>query len=79
MKILSIFMLMGVPMGHECFFRKKVFCKKEKVLKKELRTPLEEREIKKLHLGDIVYLTGKIYTARDKAHHRIIKYEMEAL
>ena len=24
-------MLMGVPMGHECFFRKKVFCEKEKV------------------------------------------------
>jgi len=47
------------------------------VLKKELRTPLEEREIKELHLGDVVYLTGEIYTARDKAHHRIIKYESE--
>lgn len=52
-----------------------MFCKKEKVLKKELRTPLEEREIKELHLGDIAYLTGEVYTARDKAHHRIIEYE----
>ena len=45
------------------------------MLKKELRTPLEEREIKELHLGDIVYLTGEVYTARDKAHQRIRGYE----
>ena len=47
------------------------------MLKKELRTPLDEWEIKELHLGDVVYLTGGVYTARDKAHHRIIEYERE--
>ncbi len=43
--------------------------------KKKLHTPLEEREIKELHLGDVVYLSGEVYTARDKAHRRIIDYE----
>jgi fumarate hydratase subunit beta len=45
------------------------------VLKKKLATPVREEEIKKLQVGDIVYLTGEIYTARDKAHQRIIEYE----
>ena len=40
-----------------------------------LSTPLEEEEIRKLQLGDVVYLSGDVYTARDKAHHRIIEYE----
>ncbi|MCK4475318.1 MAG: fumarate hydratase C-terminal domain-containing protein [Methanophagales archaeon] len=44
-------------------------------MKKRLRTPLEEGEIKQLRLGDIVYLRGEVYTARDKAHHRIREYE----
>ena len=44
-------------------------------MKKKLSTPLEEGEIKELKLGDIVYLTGEVYTARDKAHRRIIEYE----
>jgi len=43
--------------------------------KKKLCTPLEEREIKELHLGDVVYLSGEVYTARDKAHRRIAEYE----
>ncbi|MCW3135183.1 MAG: FumA C-terminus/TtdB family hydratase beta subunit [Methanophagales archaeon] len=42
---------------------------------KKLCTPLEEREIRELHLGDIVHLSGEVYTARDKAHRRIIEYE----
>ncbi len=45
------------------------------MLKKKLSTPLEEGEINELKLGDIVYLTGEVYTARDKAHRRIIEYE----
>jgi fumarate hydratase subunit beta len=44
------------------------------VLKKKLSTPVREEEIKKLQVGDVVYLTGEIYTARDKAHQRIIEY-----
>lgn len=33
-----------------------------------LRTPLSDEDIKKLHAGDVVYLSGRVYTARDKAH-----------
>jgi fumarate hydratase subunit beta len=33
-----------------------------------LRTPLSEEDVRKLHAGDTVYLSGRIYTARDKAH-----------
>lgn len=37
-----------------------------------LRTPLSEEDVKKLKLGDIVYLSGRIYTARDEAHIHIL-------
>lgn len=33
-----------------------------------LRTPLSFRDIETLHVGDEVYLSGTIFTARDKAH-----------
>jgi fumarate hydratase subunit beta len=46
----------------------------EKVQKKRLVTPLKEDEIMDLQIGDIVHLSGDIYTARDKAHQRIIDY-----
>ncbi|MHC1611524.1 MAG: FumA C-terminus/TtdB family hydratase beta subunit [Candidatus Methanospirareceae archaeon] len=42
------------------------------MLKKRLTTPIQEEEIKELQVGDVVYLTGEIYTARDRAHQRII-------
>jgi fumarate hydratase subunit beta len=44
------------------------------VLKKKLATPLREEEIKALQVGDIIYLNGNVYTARDKAHQRILEY-----
>jgi len=37
-----------------------------------LSTPLAEEKIKKLKAGDIIYLSGTIYGARDAAHRRII-------
>ncbi|MCI7223238.1 MAG: FumA C-terminus/TtdB family hydratase beta subunit [Fusobacterium gastrosuis] len=37
----------------------------------ELKTPLKKEDIKKLKIGDIVELTGTIYTARDAAHKRM--------
>ncbi len=37
-----------------------------------IKLPLEKKEIKKLKIGDIVYLTGYLYTARDAAHERLI-------
>lgn len=38
----------------------------------KLKTPLSKDDIKKLKVGDIVYLSGTIYTARDRAHQRIL-------
>ncbi|MDI6886119.1 MAG: FumA C-terminus/TtdB family hydratase beta subunit [archaeon] len=46
-------------------------------MKKRLFTPLKEEEIKELQVGDIVYLSGEVYTARDKAHNRIIEYKIK--
>ncbi len=38
-----------------------------------LTTPLSRRNIKRLRIGDIVYLSGIIFTARDKAHERAMR------
>ena len=37
-----------------------------------LTTPLSDETISSLHSGDIVYLSGIIYTARDAAHKRLV-------
>ena len=34
---------------------------------------LTKKDVEKLRVGDIVYLNGKIYTARDEAHLKIIE------
>jgi fumarate hydratase subunit beta len=33
-----------------------------------LKTPLSSADVRMLHCGDVVFLSGTIYTARDKAH-----------
>ncbi len=38
----------------------------------KLKTPLTNEDVEKLKAGDIVYLTGTIYTARDAAHKRLV-------
>ena len=38
----------------------------------KLKIPLSKDDIKKLEVGNIVYLSGTIYTARDRAHQRIL-------
>ncbi len=38
-----------------------------------LKTPLNTDKVKKLHSGDMVYLSGTIYGARDAAHKRMLK------
>ena len=43
------------------------------ILEYELSTPLTDEDINKLQVGDTVYLSGKIFTARDSAHKRIIE------
>ena len=37
------------------------------------KLPVDSGEIKKLHVGDIIYVTGKIFTARDEAHHMMLE------
>lgn len=40
----------------------------------EIKTPLSLEEILKLRIGDSVYVTGEIFTARDEAHARYLKW-----
>lgn len=39
----------------------------------ELFTPLKKEDIEKLIAGDVVYITGIVYTARDEAHAHILE------
>ncbi len=39
----------------------------------KLKTPLTEEDLKALKVGDMVELSGVIYTARDAAHARLVK------
>ncbi len=38
----------------------------------KLTTPLSDEDVTKLKAGDIVYLSGVMYTARDAAHKRLV-------
>ena len=42
-------------------------------MEKSLNVPIDEDNLKDLKAGDVVYLTGNIFTARDQAHKRIIE------
>ncbi|MGC9130133.1 MAG: FumA C-terminus/TtdB family hydratase beta subunit [Pyrobaculum sp.] len=39
-----------------------------------LKTPLTAEEISKLRVGDTVYVTGVVISARDSAHKRMLEY-----
>ena len=39
----------------------------------KIKTPLEKKDIAKLHSGDRIEISGVIYTARDAAHKRLIE------
>lgn len=39
----------------------------------KLKTPLTEEDLKALKVGDMVEISGVIYTARDAAHARLVK------
>lgn len=38
-----------------------------------LKTPISEDEIRKVRVGDVIYLTGIVITARDAAHARALE------
>ncbi|MBA5851726.1 Fe-S-containing hydro-lyase [Clostridium sp. cel8] len=40
---------------------------------KIIETPLTTEKVKNLHVGDSVFISGTIYTARDAAHKRLIE------
>ncbi|MBM4241224.1 MAG: fumarate hydratase [Euryarchaeota archaeon] len=39
----------------------------------KLKTPVTNDDLRKLNVGDVVYISGIIYTARDRAHRRILE------
>ncbi|WP_295477034.1 L(+)-tartrate dehydratase subunit beta [uncultured Sutterella sp.] len=41
--------------------------------KKILTTPIKDKDLEDIKIGDILYLTGYLITARDQAHHRLVK------
>ena len=41
--------------------------------KKILTTPISAGDLKDIHIGDIVYLTGSLTTCRDVAHRRVVE------
>lgn len=38
-----------------------------------LTLPLKKEDIQKLKIGDILYVTGTLFTARDEAHHKMLE------
>lgn len=43
-------------------------------MKNRLKTPIFIEDIKKLKVGDVIYITGELLTARDLAHRRALEY-----
>jgi len=39
----------------------------------DMQTPIAEEDVRRLRVGDVLYITGRIYTARDEAHERALK------
>ncbi|MEA3239800.1 MAG: FumA C-terminus/TtdB family hydratase beta subunit [Candidatus Bipolaricaulota bacterium] len=39
-----------------------------------LNTPISEQEARDLHVGDVIYITGTIFTARDEAHLMMLEH-----
>jgi fumarate hydratase, class I len=40
-----------------------------------LRTPLSEEQVRALKVGDVVLVTGRVYTGRDAVHAHLMKHE----
>lgn len=44
-----------------------------------LKTPIDEKEIRELKVGDVIYVDGIVITARDAAHRRAVDYYEKGL
>lgn len=42
-------------------------------MERKLNVPIKDEDLKELNVGDVVYLTGNIITARDQAHKRLLE------
>ena len=40
-----------------------------------LRTPLSEEQVRSLHVGDLVLVSGRAFTGRDAVHHHLMTHE----
>jgi fumarate hydratase class I len=40
-----------------------------------LETPLSEEAVRRLKVGDVVLLSGRLYTGRDQVHHHLMQHE----
>ena len=38
-----------------------------------LTTPITKEDVQKLKIGDVIYITGTVFTARDEAHERALE------
>ena len=43
-------------------------------MKRILLTPISEQDARNLHVGDTIYLTGTMFTARDQAHLMMLEH-----
>jgi len=41
--------------------------------------PVDADKIRKLNAGDVIYVSGKIFTARDEAHHMMLEKDKQSL
>jgi len=41
--------------------------------------PVKKEDIEKLHVGDVLYVNGRIFTARDEAHHMMLEKDKSSL
>lgn len=48
-------------------------------MKYNLQIPVDADIIKKLHVGDILVVSGKIFTARDEAHKKLLEMKTNSL
>jgi fumarate hydratase subunit beta len=44
-----------------------------------LNIPVSRKKIQTLHIGDIVYLSGEVFTARDEAHQQLLEIPEDQL
>lgn len=43
----------------------------------KLKTPISEKDVRRLKVNDVLYVTGTIVTARDQAHRRALEFFKE--